>query len=175
MLSEETVEVFIHETAQALKEQQAEYIPASETYKRRLDEAERQITNIMKAINEGIITPTTKEALQRAEAEHERAKSELQASTQATEVITTFLPHAADHYRAMIKNLGRELYTDVAQARTYMKELLGQIRLLPSATGDYLEAELRHSTEGLMKLALGEPLKARVVAGAGFEPTTFRL
>ena len=74
----------------------------------------------------------------------------------------------------MVGSLGHTLGADVAQAREYLKGLLGYIRLLPSANG-CLEAELRHNPEGLLKVALGAAFKARMVAGAGFEPTTFRL
>ena len=175
LLSEEAIETFIHETSLAMKECHSERKPEQAMHKQQLADAERQIANIMKAINEGIITPTTKEALQRAEAAQERAQSMLQASTQAAEVLNTLLPRAAERYRAMVSSLGRALCTDVAQARGCLKGLLGQIRLLPSAGGDYLEAELRHSAEGLIKLAMGDPFKARVVAGARFELTTFRL
>jgi len=48
---------------------------------------------------------------------------------------------------------------------------MGQIRLLPTANG-YLEAELRHNAEGLIRLALGDPYKVRMVAGARFELTS---
>lgn len=67
----------------------------------------------------------------------------------------------------MVRSLGKTLYTDVGQARECLRALMGQIRILPTANG-YLEAELRHNTEGLIKLAMGDPFKARVVAGAGF-------
>ena len=50
----------------------------------------------------------------------------------------------------------------------------GPIRLLPT-TGGLLQAELRHNAEGLITLALGDALKVRMVAGARFELTTFRL
>jgi hypothetical protein len=66
------------------------------------------------------------------------------------------------------------LSADVGRARECLKELMGKVRLIPTAGGG-MEAELRHNTEGLMKLALSGSFKAGMVAGAGFEPTTFRL
>jgi predicted ATP-dependent protease len=153
LLSEEAIEIFVHETKLALKERQAEHRPDAKAYERRLEEAERQIANIIDAISKGIITPTTKEALQKAEAEQMAAQQILQARAQASELVSTVLPHAAERYRAMVKNLGRTLSTDVAQAREHIKGLLGYIRLVPSAGGSFLEAELRHSAEGLLKMS----------------------
>jgi len=81
-------------------------------------------------------------------------------------VITSFLPQAIERYQALVADLKNVLETDVMQAREHLKTLLGQIRLLPSECGKFLRAELRHSTEGLIGLALDGSLKARMVAGA---------
>lgn len=174
LLSEESIEVFVRETALALKEQQRTDRPEAEAQKQRLEAAERQIANIMAAIQQGIITPSTKEALQRAEAEHAEVKTEIQENAHAAEVLTAFLPRATERYKALVVGLGQALYTDVTQARQYLKGLMGQIRLLPNSN-EYLEAELRYNSENLLKLALGGAFKAGLVAGARFELTTFRL
>jgi len=84
----------------------------------------------------------------------------------AAEVITSFLPQAIERYQALVADLKNVLETDVMQAREHLKTLLGQIKLLPSECGKFLQAELRHSTEGLIGLAFDGPLKARMVAGA---------
>ena len=175
LLSEEAMEAFIQETALALKEKQSEQKPEYEAYNRSVEDAKQQITNIMTAIRAGIITPTTKAELEKAEAEHAKAESLLKAHSQITNVLTSFLPKAAERYRAMVGNLSQALYTDVGQARQHLKELMGQIRLLPSMGGKSLEAELRYNAEGLMNLALGKDIKVGLVAGARFELTTFRL
>ena len=121
------------------------------------------------------LPPTTKEALLKAEAEHERAKMALQSSTREIEVVETVLPRARERYKAMVAGLGKALYTDVAQARQCLKGLMGQIRLKPNSNG-YLSAELRYNNENLMNLALdGGPSKVGMVARGGFEPPTFRL
>ena len=52
-------------------------------------------------------------------------------------------------------------------------ELVGEIRLVPTADG-YLEAVLTGRYEGLLKLAVGTKLN-NLVAGEGFEPSTFGL
>ena len=174
LLSEEAIDVFIRETSLALTERESIPQAEQEAHIRKVEKAEKEIANIMKAIQAGIITPTTKDMLQKAEAEHEQAKRELAANTQAANAITTVLPNMAERYRAMVCSLGKTLYADVGQARECLKALMGQIRLLPTPNG-CLEAELRHNTEGFIKLALGDALKVRMVAGAGFEPAAFRL
>ena len=175
LLSREAMDAFLSDVTEEMQKRQGnKNDPELDMQKRKLAEAERQIANIMKAINAGIITPTTKEALQKAEAEQGQAKRVLAANAQATDALTTILPNVAERYRAMVGNLGKTLSTDVGRAREHLKALMGPVRLIPSANG-YLEAELRHNPEGLMTLALGQPFKARVVAGARFELTTFRL
>ena len=49
---------------------------------------------------------------------------------------------------------------------------MGEIRLAPSADG-YLEAVITGCSEGLVKLAVGG--ESNLVAGEGFEPSTFGL
>jgi hypothetical protein len=71
-----------------------------------------------------------------------------------------------------INNLTDSLQRDVASARHRLKQLLGEIALFPS--GNYLETEISGNYADL--LALGNPkVKLNLVAGAGFEPTTFGL
>jgi site-specific DNA recombinase len=132
---------------------------------------------MLDAIKAGVVTPTTKAELERAEADHESAKAAMEAVSSLEEVLTTVLPNAAGRYRKLVGDLGRTLQTDTGHARQCLKTLLGIIRLVPAASGGFLEAEMRHSPEGLMRLALNndEAFKVFLVAGVGFEPTTFRL
>lgn len=174
LLSEEAMEQFYTDITEELQKQQSTHTPEVKAQKKQLEEAECEIANIMKAIKAGIITPTTKEELQDAEARQQQAKLALAANMQATDAITTVLPNMAERYRVMVGSLGKTLYADVGRARECLKALMGPIRLLPT-TGGLLQAELRHNAEGLITLALGDALKVRMVAGAGFEPTTFRL
>lgn len=175
LLSEEAVEIFIKETQNVLKEKQSEQKPEVELQRNKLAEIDKQIANIMKAIREGIITTATKQELERLEAEKVKAEAAMQHSAEAAEVITSFLPQAAERYQALVGDLKNVLKKDIALAREHMRTLLGQIRLLPSQCGKFLQAELRHSVEGLINLAFDGSLKARMVAGARFELTTFRL
>ena len=74
----------------------------------------------------------------------------------------------------MVNDLGRLSKQHVAQAREQIRELVGEIRLAPTAEG-YLEAVLAGRYEGVLKLAVGAKLNNNMVAGEGFEPSTFGL
>ena len=61
----------------------------------------------------------------------------------------------------------------MAQSREQIRELVGEIRLVPTGD-DSLDAVLTGRYEGVLKLAVGSGLN-NVVAGEGFEPSTFGL
>ncbi len=73
----------------------------------------------------------------------------------------------------MVENLGNMSEQHCAQAREQIRGLIGEIKLV-STTEGYLEAELVGNHAGLVKLAVGAKLN-NVVAGEGFEPSTFGL
>ena len=80
---------------------------------------------------------------------------------------------AAERYRALVQNMGSLSASHIAQAREQIRELVGEIRLVPTADG-YLDAVLQGRYDGLMKLA-GDATGNNLVAGEGFEPSTFGL
>ena len=73
----------------------------------------------------------------------------------------------------VVNDLGSLAKAHMAQAREQIRELVGEIRLTPTADG-YLEAVLTGRYEGLLKLAVRTKLN-NMVAGEGFEPSTFGL
>ena len=87
--------------------------------------------------------------------------------------VATLLPRAKELYQALLEKLGTIPPQHIAQAREQIRELVGEIRLIPTKDG-YLEAELTGRYEGVLKLAVGAKLN-NVVAGEGFEPSTFGL
>lgn len=115
----------------------------------------------------GVVTPTTKTELERAEAQYEKVKSVLEATQSIKEALTATLPEAAKRYRTLVTNLGTALESDISHARGCLEAVLGHtIKLIPNRTGKYLEAELSHNPENLMNLAINrEEFKVRMVAG----------
>ncbi len=127
----------------------------------------------MRAIKTGILTESTKYELEKAEAERERIQDALRTSTVKADKVVPLLPNAKERFQALIKNLGSLASRHVEQARQYIKELLGEIKLIP--TKDGLVAELAGRYTGLVQLATGTAGLNNLVAGEGFEPSTFGL
>ena len=74
--------------------------------------------------------------------------------------------------------LGTTTQRQLARARSAVKDLVGgEIRLVPDEEEEYLVAELSGYFQGLINknAALAGGSKINLVAGAGFEPTTFGL
>ena len=95
-------------------------------------------------------------------------------------------PNMAAHYRQQVANLTQALTADEnrAEAADLLRSLLDRIELTPNDQGR-LEIDLYGDLAGILTLAANKdrPLEAsdpsvqqvKVVAGAGFEPATFRL
>ena len=179
LFTEEALELFKRETSRLLTEQRAR--PETGRLKKRLAAAEKEIGNIMAAIKAGILTPTTKAELESAETEKAELEKQLEQEAQALDKVAQVLPRAVDRYGDLVANLEEAIAADVPRARTQVQALLGdKIALHPTDDG-YLEAEVVGDYAGFMSLAAKRPgamagaSEISVVAGAGFEPATFRL
>jgi site-specific DNA recombinase len=108
------------QVAIALKQQS----PNTDSAKRRLQAAEKVHTNIMAAIRAGILTPSTKAELQKAEADIATAKQELQAveAFQPAQII----PRLRDEWRGVVAALG-EKSRNLPAARSALQSLLGPV------------------------------------------------
>ena len=173
LFTPEAFALFKRETTRLLTEHQRRQRPELQRVQKQVTAVEQVIANIMKAIKAGILTPTTKVELERAEAERTRLQERLKAGSKSEVKILTVLPQAEERYRKLVQNLSRLPAQHVDEARQQIKDLVGEIKLLPTAEG-YLMAEMRGRYAGLLKLAVGAKLN-NVVAGGGFEPPTFGL
>ncbi len=154
----EAIKVFKRELARVLAERRQQSKPNTEAVRRELAQTEKEIENIMSAIKAGIITPTTKAELEKAEAVREKLLAALKVDIRSHKVLD-FLPHAMDRYRQLVNNLGD--IKDVARARAQIKHLLGgQVKLIPTVQG-YLEAELKGDYAGLCKMAVNSGAEER--------------
>ena len=133
-------------------------VPDQTQAKRGITEAEKEIDNIMQAMMQGIITPSTRQAL-------EEACQKLQQATnlQAYQP-TQLLPRLRETYQRLVSEL--ENIHDIPAARSAIGEITGEIKLIPGERG--LTAEIQGAGNALN-------VKIKMVAGAGFEPTTFGL
>jgi site-specific DNA recombinase len=149
-----------------------------------LAKVERQISNIIQAVKQGMFAPSMKEELDTLE----RRKRDLieAASTLSSAATPTTLLHPglAEAYRQKVENLTEALADEATrtEAAEIIRSLVEEIRLIP--TGDGLLIELVGELASI--LALGQEQKSphdrvegarqiTLVAGAGFEPATFRL
>ena len=83
------------------------------------------------------------------------------------------VPNVAEHYRKMVGRLDESLNRDVERARAALQDVIGSsVTLQPDESGQYLWAEFGLETAPLVSAASGSEL---MVAGVGFEPTTFGL
>ncbi len=173
LLTPDTVERLVLKATRLLAARSRERQPEIERTQRQLIKVESEIGNIMKAIKAGILTASTKAELEQAEAEQRRLQEVIKRRDTNADKVTTLLPGAQERIRAVVNNLAGLSRKHVAQAREQLRELIGEIRLVPTANG-YLEAVLNGRFEGVLKLAVGAKLK-NLVAGRGFEPLTFGL
>ncbi|TKB74286.1 MAG: recombinase family protein [Nitrospira sp.] len=173
LLTPEAVERIIQKTTRLLATRNRERQPELERLHRQLATVESELANIMKAIKAGILTASTKTELEQAEAERLRLQDDIKTRATKADKVATLLPRAVERYRTVVNDLDRLSKTHVAQAREQIRELVGEIRLVPTADG-YLDAVLTGRYEGVLKLAVGAKLN-NMVAGEGFEPSTFGL
>lgn len=156
LMSEAAYTRFEGEVRAAMKSQQ----PDASDIKRQIAKAEKERDNIMSAIMAGIITPSTKAALETAEGTI--ADMQRQAAAVARVEPAKILPRARDIYRTMVSQL--ENIDDIPAARTAIQQLTGKITLVPEQIEgrEILVAEM--NTGGLLAAC-----KINMVAGAGYE------
>jgi len=151
--------------------------------RKQLAEVVRKITSIVNAIEDGGYNKTLKTRLE----ELESTKSELEARLDgATTSPIRIHPKLSELYSRKVEQLAASLNDEAIrlEAAEIMRGLIDKIVLTPE--GDVLKAELHGDLAHILALteesttkanapALGRGVKPSVVAGAGFEPTTFRL
>ncbi|MDA5092861.1 hypothetical protein O2N63_02040 [Aliiroseovarius sp. KMU-50] len=145
------------------------------------DKVTKQSDRIIDSIAVGMFHPSMKGKMTALEKRKTEIETELQSSTNDTPVLLH--PSLADRYKEQVANLTNALDNNStkAEATSIIRSLLSEIRLIPE--GDTLVIELVGELAGLLQLGTpkskqGHPKVACstvVVAGAGFEPATFRL
>lgn len=139
LISDEAFRVFEAEARQAIKDLR----PDQSGAQKRLREAQNEIGNIMGAIKAGIVTSSTKSALLAAESKQAEAEAEIKAA-KAYEP-AQMLPRAKEIYRGLVSRL--ENIDDVQLAREAIRELIGEVRLVPeqgALTAEIAEDGLSH-------------------------------
>lgn len=159
LFTEESQALFKQETAKLLAEHRRVQNPDHQKATKRLQEVEQEIANIMKAITAGIFTPSTKAALERAEAERATLIQEVQGQHKQVAKVTAFLPNAIGRFKTLIDDLANVTQLQVDKARGVLRVMLGkEIVLHPTADGVacYLTAEVTGDYTGLLRLVTGQ-------------------
>ena len=175
LCTDDNIDLYIKELETLLRQKGKEPQPELEANRQALATVEKQIANLVEAVMGGGINQAIKAALDKAEAEKAKLEAAVKVETVLIDDMTAFLPNAADRYKQMVGRLQETLQKDTEAAHQHLKTLIGTVKLHPNVSGEYLEAEVQYSVEGLLTLAVGEKFKVDLVAGAGFEPAAFRL
>ena len=148
-----------------------------------LKKVERQIDAMIEAITDGLYQPTMKVKMEGLE----DRKAELQRELDNAEEPPALLhPNMALEYRKRLDGLFAALEHDDTrlEAGEDIRSLVGRIVVSPRNEGDTVDLHLEGELAGVLALAAGKKTPATsedgrvltsLVAGVGFEPTTFRL
>jgi hypothetical protein len=159
LFTDEGFLVFKQEVTRLLAERLRAQAPDRERANRQLQEVEGEIANIMTAIKAGILTMSTKAALEKAERERARLHDTLKTRATKADSVALLLPNLKERFKALVGNLTTLPHHHVGKAREVLKSLLGApITLHPCADGAerYLMAEVSGNYEGLLRLTLGK-------------------
>lgn len=150
LLAPEALEKFKQEAVKALEAHHSGN--HADVLHKQLRDAEKQRDNIMNAIKAGIITSSTKEALETAEGKIEAlSRSVNDASTRS---VSNMLPKAIERYKAAITYLEQEFTGHISQAREIIKLLIGD-RIRIHRRENHLEAELKNNVTAILQRAMG--------------------
>ena len=147
-----------------------------------LGQVRRQIEQIVDAVANGMFHESMKTKLTDLEARQAELEAELAEIGEEPPI--RLHPGLADHYRAKVADLAAALDTPETrqEAAEAMRGLLTEIRMIPEDGGHAIE--LVGDLAGILALSQGETkappafgagVSHSLVAGVGFEPTTFRL
>ena len=147
-----------------------------------IERIDRQIKRLVDAMLDGADAKSINAKLKELEAEKTRLSDALSAAPEDKPLLH---PNLAAVYRARIETLEAALRdpNEGREAFEIVRSLIEEVRIVPTA-GE-LTLELRGELAGILGLAEAtkkgsgshhdKALQIKMVAGVGFEPTTFRL
>jgi site-specific DNA recombinase len=150
LLAPQAKENFKREAVKALEAYQHDN--PTDALQKQLRVAEKQRDHIMNAIKAGIITASTKTALEEAESSIYTLSHQINHAS--THSISGMLPKAMERYEAAIGHLEKEFTGHVSQAREIMKLLIGD-RIRIHRRDNHLEAELQNNIPAILQRAIG--------------------
>lgn len=144
---------------------------------RDLAEIDRKVARLIAAIEggDGEVKGVTARI---AELEGQRSLVERELLVTNQDSIVAIHPQAARRYRERVAHIKEALTAGdeaAAEAVRIVRDLIGRIVVLPTANGQPMHLEIVGDLAKLMQPQEQPAVTAKVVAGTGFEPVTFRL
>jgi hypothetical protein len=185
LMAPELIATFIKEFTAEINRHAVEAEQDRRSRERELATVMRKIDAILKAVEDGMYTPSMKERLLALE----DGKGELQVALDTPPPPLRIHPNIHKIYERKVADLVNVLNDDVikAEANEIIRGLIDKIVLFPATDDSGLDAELHGDLAAILALCnTDDPKKQRpgseepgrqlsVVAGAGFEPAIFRL
>ena len=185
LLHPKLLELFVEEYRRAFNQEVAGADAAREKARRDLSQVEKKISSIMAAIEDGMYQSSMKERMAELEREKQTLATTLEQSPESPAL--RLHPSLSDHYRSKIRKLSSALQDPAlkTEATEALRGVISEVRMVPDENAqNWHHIELAGDLAGILALGDSETTKpahtARVksvtmVAGVGFEPTTFRL
>ncbi len=179
------ITTFVEEYRRAFNAEAAGADAAREKARRDVMQIDKKISGILGAIEDGMYQPSMKDRMTELEAEKRDLMNFLEQSPEPPAL--RLHPSLSDLYRSKIRNLSSALQDPdlKMEATEALRGLISEIRMVPdenAPNGHHIE--LSGELAGILALGEAETIKpaqfaragsVTMVAGVGFEPTTFRL
>jgi site-specific DNA recombinase len=177
LMHPEMVRTFIDEFHREWNRQAAEHDALRDRVTHDLEKTEREVRRLIEAIKAGVPGAAVKNEMTTLEARRADLLGQLEA---APRPMPRLHPNIAGIYRHKIASLGEALNDEHTrtEAAECIRELIEEIRLVPEK--GKLSIQLFGELAAIINLANaprsgGTGAQVTLVAGVGFEPTTFRL
>jgi len=148
---------------------------------KRIAELEEQVTNLADAVASGALKSSPALADRLARAEGELARLRESAVPRAVTKVEKLIPRLAEGFRELVEDLPNDVKRDVDRARATVRQYVGDKILVVDEVQDGQPVVAFRTEKGRMEAAFlrlaggSVALQTSVVAGVGFEPTTFGL
>ncbi|MGF1611087.1 MAG: hypothetical protein ACFCUQ_16905 [Kiloniellales bacterium] len=188
LLAPELVAAFVEEFQAQVNQSAREAESRLASLRRERAVIESKIAGLLKAIEDGMYTPAMKDRMAALEARRNELDRDLRSA--APTPALRLHPGLSEIYRRKVAQLEEALNDESikAEAAEVLRALIDRIELLPRADGAGLNARLYGELAAILAFCAEDADKAKlpgavgrpgsqvsVVAGAGFEPATFRL
>ena len=184
LMDEELCAAFCEEYTRRMNQLRMEHSAALHSHQAELGRLEKARQRIIRSIVDGVPGATLKDEAERILARKEELEALIKNADEAPPLLH---PSMAKRYRQEVSELVTSLNDPEhrTEAAMLIRGLIDRIVLKPNKAGDALLIDLHGDLAGILRIATNKdkPLESsglmmvqdKMVAGAGFEPATFRL